>query len=231
MTPAHQETNARPETSARQEILDRIRAAHQLAAPTARAYADLDRGYRDQPTRSLDDVVELLVDRLIDYKALVRRCRTDELPATIAAALADRGISTVVVPPGLPAPWTAGLPVVVRVDTVEAPLSVAELDSTGGVITGCAVAAAETGTLVLDAAPDQGRRAISLVPDYHLCVVAAEKIVPDVPEMITALDGTRPLTMISGPSATSDIELNRVEGVHGPRTLEVIIVQPDGRRT
>ena len=213
-------------TAARQEILDRIRRAHQLAPPAAPAYDDLDRSYRDQPTRSLDVVVELLVDRLIDYKALVRRRSADELPATIARAVADRGIGTVVVPRGLPKPWTAGLSIVLRVDTDVAPLSVADLDGTDGAITGCAVAAAETGTLVLDAAPDQGRRAITLVPDYHLCIVRTEAIVADVPEMIARLDGTRPLTMISGPSATSDIELDRVEGVHGPRTLEVIIVSP-----
>ncbi len=214
--------------SARQDILDRIRRAHQLAAPDAPAYDHLDRSYRNQPTRSRDDVVDLLVDRLIDYKALVRRCRLDELPATIAAALADRGIRTVVVPAGLTDEWTTGLALEVRRDSPDAPLSVADLDTADGVVTGCAVAAAETGTLVLDAAPDQGRRAITLVPDYHLCILDTQAIVPDVPEMLARLDGTRPLTMISGPSATSDIELNRVEGVHGPRTLEVILVGPAG---
>ena len=102
-------------------------------------------------------------------------------------------------------------------------LSVSELDEVDGVITSCAVAIAETGTLILDGSPGQGRRIITLIPDYHLCVVFADQIVADVPE--ARLEATRPLTMISGPSATSDIELNRVEGVHGPRTLEVIIVQ------
>jgi L-lactate dehydrogenase complex protein LldG len=210
--------------SARQDILGRIREAHDLAPPEAPAYADIDRSYRERPNRSMDDEVELLVDRLIDYKALVRRCSAAELSRTVAAAIAERGLRRLVVPPGLPPEWIDDLEVELLRDQPDAPLSVPDLDSVDGVITGCAVAAAETGTLVLDASPDQGRRAITLVPDYHLCVVALGAIVPDVPEMIARMTPTRPLTMISGPSATSDIELNRVEGVHGPRTLEVILV-------
>ncbi|BAK37444.1 hypothetical protein MLP_44300 [Microlunatus phosphovorus NM-1] len=211
--------------SARQEILARIARAHELAPPSvAPAYADVDRSYRDQPNRSMDDVVELLVDRLEDYKALVRTSTQAELATTVAAAVADRGLTTLVVPPGLPPAWTAEVSAELHRDSAEAPLSVAALDQLGGTVTGCAVAAAETGTLVLDASPDQGRRALTLVPDYHLCVVAQSAVVPDVPEMLARLQADRPLTMISGPSATSDIELNRVEGVHGPRVLEVIIV-------
>jgi L-lactate dehydrogenase complex protein LldG len=211
--------------SARQEILNRIREAHELAPPSAPTYAEIDRSYRDRPTRSMDNVVELLVDRLLDYKALVRQCAPADVPDTIAAAIHARHLARLVVPAGLPADWTARLTgVECIVDDPAAPLSVAELDAVDGVVTGCAVAAAETGTLVLDAAPDQGRRAITLVPDYHLCVVGRDAIVPDVPEMIARMESPHPLTMISGPSATSDIELSRVEGVHGPRTLEVIVV-------
>ena len=106
-----------------------------------------------------------------------------------------------------------------------APLTVAALDTLDGVVSGCALAVAETGTLVLDGGAGQGRRVISLIPDYHLCVVLPEQIVADVPQAVRALELTRPITMISGPSATSDIELNRVEGVHGPRTLEVLVVE------
>lgn len=214
--------------SARQEILARIARAHELAppsvAPVAPAYDRIDRSYRDQPNRSMDDVVELLVDRLEDYKALVRTTTQAELARTVAAAVADRELTTLVVPPGLPPAWTAEVTAELHRDSAEAPLSVAALDQLGGTVTGCAVAAAETGTLVLDASPDQGRRALTLVPDYHLCVVAQSAVVPDVPEMLARLQADRPLTMISGPSATSDIELNRVEGVHGPRVLEVVIV-------
>ena len=131
-----------------------------------------------------------------------------------------------VVPAGLDSSWTASLSANVVTDgpSTDEQLSVAELDGVDGVITSCAVAIAETGTLILDGSPGQGRRVITLIPDYHLCVVLRDQIVADVPQALTRLEATRPLTMISGPSATSDIELNRVEGVHGPRTLEVIIV-------
>jgi L-lactate dehydrogenase complex protein LldG len=168
-------------------------------------------GDLDQATR-----LDLLVDRLLDYKAAVRRCSPTQLVDTLFDALSARGTASVVVPPGLS--WQ--LPGAV----VDEGLTAADVDEVDGVVTACAVAVAETGTIVLDSSPDQGRRMITLVPDYHLCVVRADQVVQTVPEAVARLDPDRPLTWISGPSATSDIELNRVEGVHGPRTLEVVLV-------
>jgi len=198
--------------SAREEVLARIRRA---LGPGV-AVPEVPRDYRaggdlDQPA-----LLELLTDRLVDYRASVRPAAAADLPAVLAAALAERGAERVVVPPGLP--WA------VPGAVADADLPAAELDRLDGVVTACAVAIAETGTIVLDAGPDQGRRAITLVPDYHLCVVRADQVVQTVPEAIARLDPGRPLTWISGPSATSDIELHRVEGVHGPRTLEVVLV-------
>ena len=159
--------------------------------------------------------------RLTDYRALVDRATPVTLADQISAALRRRKARRVVVPPALGLP----LPDFVTATRDTPPfLSPAELDAFDGVITRAAVAVAETGTIVLDGSPDQGRRAISLVPDYHLCVVEAGQVVHLVPEAVDWLAAGRPLTWISGPSATSDIELERVEGVHGPRTLEVVLV-------
>ena len=214
--------------SAREEVLARIRAAHAAAPPPDLPYADLARDYRTTSGLDHEARVERLVDRLLDYKALVRRCSLDALPGTVATALRERGVRRLVVPAGTDPGWLTGLDGDVEV-LVDAPgdeqLPVAELDRLDGVLSGCAVAVAETGTLVLDGSAGQGRRVISLIPDYHLCVVLTDQVVADVPQAVHALDLTRPTTMISGPSATSDIELNRVEGVHGPRTLEVLVVE------
>ncbi|MGI3784245.1 MAG: LutC/YkgG family protein [Janthinobacterium lividum] len=214
------------EPSARDAVLGRIRDAHRLAPPPDLAYEAVVRGYRRTRSGSTEELVELLVDRLVDYKARVRRATSDQLAETLGAALADQGVRTVAVPAGLDAGWLDGSGVEVRRDRPEdgAGLGVDELDHLDGVVTACALAIAETGTIVLDASPDQGRRLLTLVPDYHLCVVRAGQIVPDVPQALALLDPVRPTTMISGPSATSDIELSRVEGVHGPRTLEVVVV-------
>jgi L-lactate dehydrogenase complex protein LldG len=166
---------------------------------------------------------ELFVERVNDYRARVHECLPAQLPEVIASLVAEA--SAVVVPTDVPPQWLAGLAVPVLVDHGLTPQ---QLDAAGLVVlTGCAVAIAETGTLVLDAGPAQGRRLLTLVPDHHICVVWVEQIVADVPDMISMLpDPTRPLTLISGPSATSDIELNRVEGVHGPRRLDVILLTP-----
>jgi L-lactate dehydrogenase complex protein LldG len=212
--------------NARTEVLARIAAAHRSAPPPEIPYEAIVREYRTSSDLDQSALTELLVDRLLDYRALVRRCSADDLGRTIAEALADRGSRTVVIPAGLNRSWSADLPVEIRIDgtSAEDHRSVTELDATDGVITAVAVAVAETGTLILDGSADQGRRIITLIPDYHLVVVLPDQICADVPQALSRLDATRPITMISGPSATSDIELNRVEGVHGPRTLEVIIV-------
>lgn len=214
--------------SAREEILARIGRAHAAAPPTDLVYAEIDRGYRTTSGLGPDELVERLVERLLDYRALVRRCPPAELAGTVGAALRERGVDALVVPVGLDEGWLTGLAAEVALvrDEVDRPLPVEALDRAGGVLTGCALAIAETGTLVLDAGPGQGRRVLSLIPDYHLCVVLADQICADVPQAVAQVESTRPLTLVSGPSATSDIELNRVEGVHGPRTLEVIVVEP-----
>ena len=204
--------------TARDEILARIRTA--LAdRPTPPAIV---RDYR--PAGSVQPNDELFAERVADYRATVRTAGPDSVAAVVAAALAERGATRVVVPAGFPQEW---LP---PVQTVPDTATVEELDAVDGVLTTCAVAVAETGTIVLDHGPGQGRRALTVVPDYHLVVVRAEQIRALVPDAIAALDPTRPLTWISGPSATSDIELNRVEGVHGPRTLEVVLVSQPVRQ-
>jgi L-lactate dehydrogenase complex protein LldG len=183
-----------------------------------------ERGYlREHGDRSVEQMVELLAENLADYRALVHRCTEAELAAVIRGLLAERGAKTVVVPPGLEPGWLAATDAEQVTDRPES--TPAELDRIDSVVTACAIAIAETGTIVLDGAPDQGRRRITLVPDHHICVVRVpDQVVSSVPQALQRLDPARPLTWISGPSATSDIELDRVEGVHGPRTLEVVLV-------
>jgi L-lactate dehydrogenase complex protein LldG len=204
---------------ARSEILARIRAAF----PDPPSDVAVPRDYQ-RTTRPGVDVVGLFAERVADYQATVHRATTRSLAKRVAAVLDGRQIRRLVIPAGVPDDWLAATPAAVERLTDDPPLSKAELDAADGVITGCVVAIAETGTIVLDAGPAQGRRALSLLPDYHLCIVEARRIVGDVPEALERIDPRRPLTWISGPSATSDIELQRVEGVHGPRTLEVVIV-------
>jgi L-lactate dehydrogenase complex protein LldG len=201
-------------SGARAEVLARIRAALGPDRPEP----DVPRLYRRGGEAVQPVLLELLTERLRDYQATVHACVESELPGTVRSVLADAG--RVLVPSGLPPAWApAGA-------TVDSGLSPSELDGFDTVVTGCAAACADTGTIVLDAGSDQGRRAITLVPDRHVCVVRADQVVATVPELLARLDPCRPLTLISGPSATSDIELRRVEGVHGPRTLSVILVSP-----
>ncbi|MGW7489631.1 LutC/YkgG family protein [Streptomyces sp. NPDC054786] len=201
----------------RQALADVPRGTEPGGPPVARDY------HRVHGARTPEQTVDLLAENLADYRAIVHRTDAEGLPGLIGRLLAERGARTVLVPPGLDASWTTGTDVT-RVED-RASSTPGELDAVDSVLTGCAVAIAETGTLVLDAGPDQGRRRITLVPDHHLCVVRApDQVVGSVPEALPRVAPDRPLTWISGPSATSDIELDRVEGVHGPRTLEVILL-------
>jgi L-lactate dehydrogenase complex protein LldG len=228
--------------TARDEVLGRIRTA--LGGDSgggAHAPADpSSAGYRTHGELDQAALLDLLAGRLIDYRSQVRRTEPDKLLDTVRAALAERGARRVVLPPGLdlpglsqPGPGQPGPGQVGTLDGVElitdGGLSAEDLDQMDGVITRAAVAIAETGTIVLDAGPGQGRRALTLIPDYHLCLIEAGQVVALVPEGAARLRPDRPLTWISGPSATSDIELERVEGVHGPRTLEVILIESGTR--
>ncbi|HET9169206.1 MAG TPA: LUD domain-containing protein [Actinospica sp.] len=201
-------------TTDRDRILGRIRAAVAGApepAPVARDYATVH--HPGTP----DELVDLLAENLTDYRAHVHRADPDNVAGLVARLV---GGESVTVPHDLPAEWISALTTAAVVDE---PLSDA-------VITGCALAIAETGTIVLDAGPGQGRRALTLVPDHHVCVVRVpEQLVASLPTALPRLDPGRPLTWISGPSATSDIELDRVEGVHGPRTLDVILLVSGSR--
>ncbi|MFJ4830877.1 lactate utilization protein C [Streptomyces sp. NPDC088747] len=209
--------------SSRDVILGRVRRAiadvQQDDTPYEQA---VHRTYLDEHgSRSVAETVELLAENLADYRAVVHRTDAEGLPSLLGRLLAERGSRTVLVPPGLPPHWLAGVEQVP--DRAES--TPRELDGVDSVVTACAVAIAETGTIVLDGGPDQGRRRITLVPDHHVCVVRVpDQVVSSVPQALPRLDPARPLTWISGPSATSDIELDRVEGVHGPRTLEVVLV-------
>ena len=208
--------------SSREAILARIRSAIADAPeppPIVRDY--LLAHVPDDPAT----LVDLLAQNLADYRAHVHRSTELELPVVLARLLADRGSRSVAVPPRLPSHWLGKADRVARYHDTDSELKACELGAIDSVITGCRLAIAETGTIVLDSGPGQGRRALTLVPDHHICVVrAADQIVASLPHALPRLDPRRPLTWISGPSATSDIELDRVEGVHGPRTLDVVLV-------
>ncbi|MGW4056272.1 LutC/YkgG family protein [Streptomyces sp. NPDC004779] len=204
--------------NARETVLGRVRDALALAPrPAGTVPRDYRRG-RELPDA---DRLALLVDRLADYKARVRTCTAAETAATLAEVLTGLGAARVGVPPGLDPAWLADWTGDLVEDRPEVPApSLAELDA---VVTASAVTCAETGTIFLDGSSGQGRRALTLVPDVHVCVVDLSQVTPGIPEALARLMPGRPTTLISGPSATSDIELERVEGVHGPRTLAVVI--------
>ncbi|MER7762846.1 LUD domain-containing protein [Streptomyces sp. NPDC097619] len=210
-------------TDSRDLILGRVRRALREAPaavpPVPRDYLTThgDRGPAENTA--------LLAAHLTEYRAHVHHTDAAGTPDLIARLLDARGAAEVLIPAGLPAAWTAGIRAAPLPETPD--LTAARLDRTDSVVTGCALAVVETGTLVLDGGPGQGIRRSTLVPDHHVCVVRVpEQLVDSVRRALARLDPRRPLTWISGPSATSDIELDRVEGVHGPRTLDVILLGP-----
>jgi L-lactate dehydrogenase complex protein LldG len=206
--------------SAREAILERIRRIERSPVPVPA------RGYRRRGALGAPARTELFVERLADYRAEVRRAAADTVAEAISACCREHSVRRLGLPPGFPEEWRPrGIELVTDVG-----LTPRALDALDGVATGCTVAIAETGTIVLAGGPAEGRRALTLVPDLHICVVEHERIVELVPEAFAAVarlvrDERRPLTFVSGPSATSDIELNRVEGVHGPRTLIAIVTE------
>ena len=212
---------------AKETILWRIRYATRTDERSEDA--SVERGYRSEDESPREEIVERFAERVSEYEATVLRVKKDELPDAIVEALQRRGVKRLVIPPYLPREWVPEGIDTLR-DAARPRLTSEELDHSEGVLTGCALGIAQTGTIVLDSGRAQGRRALTLLPDYHLCVVREDQIVGLVPEAFARLEATvreerRAVTFISGPSATSDIELNRVEGVHGPRTLEVILVR------
>jgi L-lactate dehydrogenase complex protein LldG len=208
---------------ARQETLARIRRSlGAVSSNRAQHYEEIPRPYTQTGTLDAESKLALFEDRLRDYDAIVYRCSRATLRETIAEALKQRSKHQMLIPEGLD-------PEYLPTDSVDfvrdRGLSYQELDHSEGVLTTCATAVAISGTIVLRHSPKEGRRALTLIPDYHLCIVHATQVVDTVPEGIRALGGgTEPITTISGPSATADIEMTRIKGVHGPRTLDVIVV-------
>jgi L-lactate dehydrogenase complex protein LldG len=212
---------------AREEILGRIRSGLRDVPPGERpGDVEVQRSYRLTDDRPRAELVALFAERVGDYRARVRRTTADRLAQAVAEAAAELGLSRAAVAPGVPAQWLPDALATVADDD----LGVEALDEIDAAITGCAAAIAETGTIVLDGGALSGRRALTLVPDHHICVVPADRIHGQLPEALAAIEPEvagrgAPITLVSGPSATSDIELERVEGVHGPRKLVVLIAE------
>jgi L-lactate dehydrogenase complex protein LldG len=209
-------------SEARAEILERIRATHRGSPP------DVQREYRAAGAGSAADRVSLFCERAGEYRAQVRRVAPGTVADTVSELCRELAVRRLGVPAGLPTAWRPSGPDLVE----DSALTPRELDALDGVLTGCTVAIADTGTIALTAGPRESRRALTLVPDLHICVVEESQIVELVPEataVLAQLVGRerRPVTLVSGPSATSDIELSRVEGVHGPRTLVVLVTSEE----
>jgi len=206
-------------------VLSNIRAA--LGGARTAPPAEGEPAYLIHDDAPREEIVDRFIERATEYRALVQRIPAGSERATIQEALARRGVQRLAIPTDLPTEWRPdGIELLIDGDSA---LSYQALDEADGVLTGCACAVAQTGTLILNGGAGQGRRALTLLPDYHLCVVLADQIVGLLPEAVRWLapatgEHPRPVTFISGPSATSDIELNRVEGVHGPRTLDILVV-------
>ena len=223
------EEQERVVSTAKQTILSRIRHATRDVPRNERPEdVPIERGYRTKGDLSRSDLVDCFADTVAEYEATVHRTGENELAGTIKEILERRGVKKLVVPADLTESWIPEDVEILR-DGPEKHLDNSSLDGSDGALTGCALGIAQTGTIALDSGAAQGRRALTLLPDYHLCVIKDDQIVNLVPEAIEKLGEAvrgegRAVTFISGPSATSDIELERVEGVHGPRTLEVIVV-------
>ena len=208
-------------TTAKEEILNRIAAAQKQAGLPE--HVEIPREYQKEGTLNADELREMLVDRLEDYKADVHVTDESGLNSTLVDILKERGCSNVVYAPGMDAGLLAGFEGTITPD--DNATDPRELDAVDAVVTESHVTSAQTGTIVLESNETCGRRALTLVPDRHVCIVRKDQIVYGVPEMVSRMNPERPATWISGPSATSDIELSRVEGVHGPRDLIVVIVK------
>jgi L-lactate dehydrogenase complex protein LldG len=208
-------------TSSRQAILDSIRAATRNDSNT---YAHLPRNYTHRGALDSASRLHLMTERLREYGAEVVESSTADLPATIARQLQSSGRHTFVAPPRLPAEWRAP-------DfawKVDHELGHHEIEHCDGVVTAAFAGVADSGTIVLHHSPAEGRRVLTLLPDFHLCILRACQIVETLPEYFARCpEPPRLATYISGPSATADIEMTRIKGVHGPRFLSVILVRDD----
>ncbi len=228
-------------TTSRTEILEKIRRSLGVAPEQreqngltedritedriAKDYGTIAREYQHSGKLDPQSRLELFSERLRDYGTSVHRCSNQQLSSTIAQVLAARHIHRILIPPGISGPWLAAS----DIEFVPANngLTYAEMDKMEGVLTACTAAIALTGTIFLRHSATEGTRALTLIPDYHLCVVFENQVLETVPEAIRYMEpfSTLPLTTISGPSATSDIEMTRIKGVHGPRTLDVVLIQ------